>query len=60
MKTATALLTVVLLSSCGSIPLPGGGTGTATPGWWKPSSNLDPDARFGVLLESQPAIVAEK
>lgn len=60
MKTATALLTAALLTSCGSIPLPGGGTGTATSGWWKESTQFDPEARFGVLLEAKLEVIPEK
>lgn len=51
---------VIMLLVAASVMLTGCVTeqGSATPGYWKASSNLDPEARFGLLIEVNPIVVA--
>lgn len=51
----TAVLATALMS-CAGLPLPGGGTVTGTPGFYKESVPSDPAARFGVFVEAHRGV----
>lgn len=46
MKYLVSAIAILALASCAT------DQGTATPGYYKPAAASDPDARFGVLLET--------
>lgn len=57
MKTALLVITTIALTSCASnFPLPGGNDGRASFGYYKPTSNLDPEGKLGIFIERVGAI----